>query len=291
MEERLLNILMNTELLLTKWTKEEWLSWSKKHKGKNIFFGAGLMTQTNLSEAVPFDMLGMLFIAELLRRLIKGKVFILIADQHAITNNLFSEKQIQEKAQEMISIMTAIIHTFSLTKFSIIQTTTLNSNEDIKKIYRSLPTISNDYLKHEIADAIWLNRFHNVNIKLGWAMSLGQTIEGHDERFFDTEIKQFCPEISFIHTKPGRTANEKRQRVSPYISITGEDRLLLQKNENGVKKINLWRVEKQNAANKPLLRHLSQIIRLHDQLFDQKISFSLEEKAKKIIRKITKELK
>ena len=290
MEGKLINMLMNTHLLLTNFSKEEWLTWTKEHKGENIFFGVGLMTHTTFSEAIPFDILGMFFIAENLRRLIKGKkVFILVADQHAITNQLIPEKKIQEKTKEILQIFKTIIKSFHLDNFEIIQTTSLNSDERIKKIYRQeLPDISNDYLKHEIADAIWLSRFHKVGIKLGWAMNIEQFAKGHDERFFDTEIAKFCKSISFIHATTGKTANQQRPRVSPYISIFGEERLLLKTHEDVARKTHDWKIQKDNSAVKPMLKHLSQIVRLHDQLFNNKSALSLENKMQQIISKIAK---
>lgn len=288
--DKLINILTNTELLLTSLSKEEWVAWAKKHQGENIFFGIGLMTHNAVSEAVPFDVLGMFFLAELLRKLVGGeKVFIVVADQHAMTNQLISTEKIEEKTRQIVSIFQSVIQTFSLEHFEIIQTTPLNFDESIKKIYRALPAIPNDYLKHEIADTIWLTRFHHVGIKLGWAMNSTRAIEGHDERFFDTEIAQFCPDVSFIHAKPGRTGDRKRPRVSPYVSLAGEERLLLDKNEQASVKLQKWREEKENLAIKPLLRHISQIVRLQEQLFSSLGLISLGEKVDTIIKKIFSE--
>jgi hypothetical protein len=284
MSDALINILSNTELLLTSKSDEQWLLWAKENKHKNIFFGIGLMTSSSISEAVPFDVLAIFFLAELIRKIVDAeKVFVLVADQHAITNKLISLEKIQKVTKDTLSTLDSIIAGFNLNHFEVIQTTPLNFDERIKKIYRSLPDISNDYLKHEIADTLWLNQHHNVGIKLGWAMSTEQTVQGHDERFFDAQIAQFSSAVSFLHAKPGRTGNPERQRVSPYVSIAGEERLLLQKGEDAISKIKHWREDQGNVAIKPLLRHISQVIRLHDRLFLSRAPLSLEEKVQTAI--------
>ena len=287
MSDKLINLLANTELLQTSFNDEQWLLWAKENQQQNIFFGVGLMTSSSISQAVPFDVLAMFFLAELIRKIVNAdKVFVLIADQHAITNKLVPLEEIQKITFETMTTIDAIISAFDLRHFEIIQTTPLNFDERIKTIYRQLPPIANDYLKHEIADTIWLNKHHHVGIKLGWAMSNEQAVQGHDERFFDSQISQFSAGVSFIHAKPGRTGSSQRQRVSPYVSIAGEERLLLQKNENAVAKIRRWRQEQTNIAIKPLLRHTSQTIRLHDKLFKPLTFMSLEEKVQTLIEKI-----
>jgi hypothetical protein len=288
MSEKVLNILSNTELLLTSFSTEQWLLWAKENKGKNIFFGIGLMTSSALSEAVPFDVLAMFFLAELIRKIVEAeKVFVLVADQHAITNQLLPLEKIQEITQNTLATIASINQAFDLNHFEVIQTTPLNFDERIKTIYRNLPNITNDYLKHEIADTLWLQKHHGVGIKLGWAMSTEQAVQGHDERFFDAQIAQFSAEMAFIHAKPGRTGRPERQRVSPYVSVAGEERLLLRPDEDVISKMRRWRSDTTNVAVKPLLRHVSQIIRLHDRLFVPVGQMSLEEKVQTLISNVS----
>ena len=52
-----------------------------------IFYGTGLCTPTELSIGLPFDILGMIFVAERIRRMFGfSKVFHHIADTHAKSN-------------------------------------------------------------------------------------------------------------------------------------------------------------------------------------------------------------
>jgi hypothetical protein len=289
MVEKSVNTLLNTELLSTNFSEEQWLSWVKKHQGENIFFGIGLMTSTAFSEAIPFDILGMFFIAELMRRALNSeKVFVLVADQHANTNGLATTEIVEAISERTILTLQSIIQAFDFHHFQIIQTTLLYLDGEMQAILQQLPAISNAYLKHEVADTLWLHQHHNVGVKLGWSMSKEQSAQGHDERFFDSEIRKFSSDISFIHMKPGRTGNTMRQRVSPYVSIAGEDRLILRNGENAQEKMSRWRRDPRNSAAKPLLRHISQIVRLHEKLFASIIAKSLDEKVQMLIDKTTK---
>jgi hypothetical protein len=90
-----------------------------------------------------------------------------------------------------------------------------------------LPKMQNEYLRLEVADCLWLRQNYNLKVKMGWTMAKSIAIEGNDERFFDAKIKEFLPDLNFIHLEPGWTFDPLRPRVSPYISVAGENRLLL----------------------------------------------------------------
>ncbi|MEN8253173.1 MAG: hypothetical protein ABFQ62_02225 [Patescibacteria group bacterium] len=151
--------------------------------------------------------------------------------------------------------------------------------------FQKLIIIENQYLKHEIADVLWLEKFHSVGLKLGWSMNKQISSEGHDERFFDNKIQEMQAQVSFIHLKPGRTFDENRPRVSPYISVKGEKRILIDPQEDIVSKLSEFR----QSCSKPVFtagtRHLSHITRLHDQLFEPLKFMKLSEKLQIILNK------
>lgn len=283
--------LINHPLLSIRLTDKEIERIAAQFKGKNIFFGVGLVTQKNISVATPFDILGMFFTAEQLRRLVIGeKIFVFVADQHATTNTQLSQDDIAKRTDETILLFEKIIHNFNLQHITIVRTTHLNSVPEIRKIFAALPNFDNDYLKHEVADVCWLQQFHNVGIKLGWSMSSSINIEGHDERFFDQTIKKFCPHVLFLHLVPGRTFDEKRSRVSPYISVEGEKRLVVQRGVKVQDVLNQFKKECSPEIFKATIRHLSQITRLHDDLFGPMKHKTLNEKIQMLINTATKNL-
>jgi hypothetical protein len=279
--------LINNPLILKTFNKQQIFELMAKVQGSNLFFGAGIMTQNKLSAATPFDILGFFFTAEQLRRSLNGeKVVVFIAEQHAFSNELFPEQKIRQQTDLMIDTVNRIISNFNLVNFQIIRTSQLQQEESIKKIFRQeLPKMSNQYLQHEVADVIWLNRFHDVKLKLGWAMSSEIIVTGHDERFFDQEIKKFCDQVEFIYLKPGRTFDLTRSRVSPYISVDKETRLLLKKGQNIQQLLESIKETESNDVAKATFRHLCNIVRLHDQIFQPLKFMTMTEKIQWILNK------
>lgn len=106
---------------------------------------------------------------------------------------------------------------------------------------------------------------------------------GHDERFFDQDIKRFCPNLSFVHLKPGRTFNKERQRVSPYLSIKNESRILLDKRENVREKINEAQKDWLDPNFGGAIRHLANIVRTFEKLNGNISNMNLEEKVQFIL--------
>lgn len=250
----------------------------------SIFIGIGLMTSKKLSTGIPFDILALFLEAEAIRKLLKfDKVFLLLGDQHAKSNRLVEENIIDQICESTFNTLTNVVKNLNFTHFEIIKSGDLFKNIEFLQILKSLPSFKNEYLKIEIADLKWFTAKHNVKIKLGWSMENSIDIKGHDERFFDREIIKFCPSLSLIHLKPGRTFDKHRQRVSPYISINGETRILLKPDENVQNKINqgqkLWHDPNFNGA----IRHLANIVRAFEKLNGNLPNKTLEEKIQAII--------
>jgi hypothetical protein len=132
---------------------------------------------------------------------------------------------------------------------------------------------------------MWFTQTNNVRLKLGWSINNDPIPQGHDERFFDAEIKRVCPDLSlsFLHCKAGKTFDPKRPKTSPYIAIANEPRILLKPDENVLEKIAAAKV----ACNPELFRgtmsHLGLIVRLFESLFIQIPKKRVEDKIQFII--------
>lgn len=198
-----------------------------------VFFGVGLMTSKKLGVAFPFDILGMFFATELIRRNLNlDSAIVVLGDSHALTNNIFPPEDIKTFADRTERELLKITHNFALTNFMILRASNFHTSQEFQNILKPLPKINNEYLRLEIADCLFLKQTHNLKLKVGWTMSKGKQAEGNDERFFDAGIKEFIPDLNFIHLEPGRTLDPVRPRVSPYISIFGEKRILLEKGQS-----------------------------------------------------------
>ena len=64
---------------------------------------------------------------------------------------------------------------------------------------------TNQYLIHEIRDVIWMIQRDNLAIKLGWAIDGNIDPAGHDERFFDTSMREFFTSSNSLHFYKSRT--------------------------------------------------------------------------------------
>ena len=257
--------------------------------GGSIFFGVGVMTESQISQSVPFDILAMFFISELLRQKLDfKKVIVLIADSHAMSNKRFSDAKINKIAARTKNVLQKIIRNFNLNCFQLVCGSEIHAKPELKNIMQNLPDFPNAYLKHEIADLIWFHKTENVLIKLGWALTAHECATGHDERFFDRKIARSLPDLSLIHLEAGRTFNRERLRVSPYLSLAGEKRILLLKHENVCLKLETAKTELPRDVFRGTTNHLLQIIRLFEKLNGNLLNMNFEEKLEFIICIATK---
>ena len=198
-----------------------------------VFFGVGIMTSKKLGVELPFDILGMFFASEIIRRQLNLQtVFVVLGDNHAKSNQLVDTTEINLFSKRVESKLIKIIHNFTLTNFRILRASTFHQEKSFQEILTRLPQMENEYLRLEIADCLFLKHSHNLQIKIGWTMSKEENICGNDERFFDRAISEFVPDLSFVHLEPGWTFDIARPRVSPYISVAGEKRLVLKEDQD-----------------------------------------------------------
>lgn len=283
---QLINFLKNEPLVISESSVASIKSNIFSTKSASIFFGVGVMTESQISKNIPFDILAMFFMSELLRQKLNFKnVIVLIADTHAISNNKFSKKEIRKITLQTKKTLLKIIHNFNLNNFKLICASEIHDKLELKEIMQNLPNLSNEYLKHEIADSIWFSKTENVLIKIGWALTKHAKDIGHDERFFDKEIAKFLPNLSFIHLESGKTFNAERLRVSPYLSLKGEKRILLLPSENVGKKIQEAKKGLSPDFFRGTTNHLAHIIRIFEKLNVNLLNMSFEEKLEFILHK------
>ena len=264
-----------------------WQNFSQfKTGGGSLFFGIGLMSKDKLSVAMPFDILSFFFVSEILKRPLNlSGVNIIIADNHALSNGLFSKSKINDLANQTSNQINKIIRNFALKDFNVFKASEIHSLDSFQKILTNLPSMENEYLRLEIADTLWLVENKNLKVKLGWAISSEKQVGGNDERFFDKGILKTSPDIQLIHLQAGRTLNPIRPKASPYLSTDGEPRILLVKDENVEQKI------KSTIGNWPdksmggLISHLHDIVRCFERLQGRLPFNSLGQKIQFIIDK------
>lgn len=244
----------------------------------SLFFGVGLCTSKEPAVAIPFDILSFFLLAEKLRRQLElDTVFVLIADTHARTNVFMTEEIVRNLTNKTKAIFTTMIRNLRLNNFQILLSSDIHINSEFQTLLRSVPSLPNEYLRREIADLMWFTARHNVRLKLGWSINNDPIRQGHDERFFDAQIRDTkALPLSFLHCKAGRTFDPNRPKASPYISIHGESRIILAKGEQ-------VKLPRNTDVARAAENHLNSIVRLFESLFVRIPKSNLEEKIQFII--------
>ncbi|MFH1648909.1 MAG: hypothetical protein ABIA11_04280 [Patescibacteria group bacterium] len=243
--------------------------------GGALYFGTGLTTSTDPSIAIPFDLVGMICTAiEICKAAELDQAIQLIADTHALSNSFCNEKDVRAISQQMMDTASRISNLVR----SDLYTPLLSSDIDKSKAYRtilsSIQTDDHEYVKREWSDIEYLRRIKGLKIKLSWTIGSKEKRIGFDERLYDNRFEEVVgSKISFIYLKPGRTLDLHRPKVSPYISIEGERRILLQPKENVRAKIEEAQ-KSQDAELKSVIKHMADIVSVFENTYGKEVKGS-----------------
>lgn len=199
----------------------------------SIYFGTGLTTPRAPSVGLPFDILIFLLGAEKLRRQFGMKeIFHHIADTHALTNAFCTREGIAAMAAEYRDVVGRIARIAKI-PVKVQLSSEFDATPEYEALLATVKTDKAEYVKRELADMLWYRKQHDVHLKLGWLVQATESELGFDERLYDREFRAQCDaHMSFAYTVSGRTLDLKRQKVSPYISIGDEHRILLKPGED-----------------------------------------------------------
>lgn len=264
--DRVVKIVQNEALIEAEPTLQFLNEESFAGEGGSLYYGTGLTTPRAISEGLPFDVLGMMLTAEKLRRTAGlDTVYHHIADTHAKTNDWISAQSVDEIAARTIAVLEAVSKGLGLDSFQFVLSSMFDSSDEYRDLVASFGGSSeHEYVRREMADMEWYRSKADVRMKLGWIIQAKETDMGFDERRFDREYLRFHPgKMSFVYTKPGRTFDTSRPKASPYISIAGEKRLLLNA-DTDVRQVF-------EDLNDPSLggakKHIESIVRLYESLY------------------------
>lgn len=233
-----------------------------------IYYGTGLATQKSISAGVPFDILIMILMAELLRRQFRlTQTFHHIADTHALSNSFCSKNDVELSGLEYKAVLSNIVRVLGI-PLVVKLSSEFDGSSGYCELLEKVHTQKSEYVRRELADILWYRKRYRVRLKLGWLIQDEKSGTGFDEKLFDDEFLSQCDErMSFAYTLPGRTFDRNRLRVPPYIAIPGESRILFKKGEN----VRLKYVEADSGqfpgrTTTGMVQHLFAIMRLWDKL-------------------------
>jgi hypothetical protein len=290
--ERLKTLLQNEPLIEAKPSIEGVQENLLTAKGGAIYYGTGLTTPRALSLGLPFDVLGMILVADKLRGVLGlGQIIHHIADTHALTNEFASAEAVDKLAVSAESTLRLVAAHLNLPQLTVVRSSSFDSSNDYQQIVKAVETEKGDYVRREIADMRWYRARYNLALKLGWIIQSTEVAEGFDERLYDREYRHLGgSDVSFVYLKAGRTFDYRRPKASPYIAVPNEQRILLVAGERVADKINaaieMW-PDKATAKNLGgAINHLGNIVRLYERRIGSIGSGTVIDKVQLIIDRI-----
>lgn len=257
----------------------------------SIYYGTGLTTPKAIAVGLPFDVLGMMLVAERVKKSLGlTEIYHHVADTHAKTNEWIDPQEVDRRAKIVRDTLTRVASNLELDGFNV----TLASEFDQSPEYQASvehfksKSTEHEYVIREMADMEWYRKMHGTVVKMGWIIQASEAPVGFDERLFDQEYKRIeGDKLSFVYTKPGRTLDLSRPKASPYIQIEDENRILLEKGEDAISKMQEATVRMKDPHLGGARKHIDSIVRLYEKMFGSFGKVPLEEKVQAIIDKAT----
>ncbi|MBU6389275.1 hypothetical protein KGQ71_02045 [Patescibacteria group bacterium] len=203
---------------------------------RSIYFGIGLTGAKELSPGLPIDVLSLMMTAEYAKRRLHwtGKVFILLADTHAIAVGR-SEKEVQQRTIQMENDLTEVCGNLGLNDFQVIKASELLMDEHYQELLR-YHAGEHTYDRYQWADCAFLNLKKQVGLKISWSLGGPFKPGVRDERSFDIGFQERWTHLplSYLYLQSGRTFDPACPRSAPYLMKKDQSRLMLTKESNAI---------------------------------------------------------
>lgn len=245
LEERLAS-LANRQELFARRQYEPVISPQALQSTQSTWFGVGVAAD-EASCGLPIDVLILVFAQEMVRRQLGlAKSSILIADSNACNAGV-PRLDVHRAASLAQAPLEALIDLFGF-PVDICRSSSLAPACEVERKQEALE-IDNGYVAQQLVQTE-IMRTRGAAVKVGWALS-GCT---YDETYFDRLYRnRFGDQVTFAYTIGGRTLNPQRPRACPYLCREPQDRLLLGRRENAVRKL-------YNDADSPAVRGYRRLI-------------------------------
>lgn len=256
----------------------------------SIYFGTGLTTSKAMSVGMPFDVVGMLSVAERLRRHLGfGRIFQLIANTHAKSNPFIRPDEVDALAARVKETMQRLARTMGMESVYVpVLSSEFDATPEYREIFTGIDSPDHEYVRREWADIEFLRRHHGLRLKLSWIIGAKVNKVGFDERLYDPRFSEVTGQsMSFVYLWPGRTLDRERPRVSPYISTPGERRVLLTPGEDVAAKLAAANeVYGDDKVTRGVIDHWAMIVAQYEAVVDSLGDRPTPEKVQMIIDRV-----
>ncbi len=203
-----------------------------------VLVGIGLCTDSEVSESLPLDVLGMLLPAEALRKAVGGDVVVaLIADQHALSNNLHAPR-VRRRAEATAELLVRLRERLGLQALQPVLASSFHFSREYQALLDQVadraPDEEHAYFKKEVADVEYMHLLFGSVLKVGWTISSAKAHRPkHDEVAFDRRFRAWMGNhITFAYTSAGRALDDEQPKASPYLAVDPQTRLCLEPDED-----------------------------------------------------------
>ncbi|MEM7136525.1 MAG: hypothetical protein AAF500_08100 [Myxococcota bacterium] len=229
MGERLAS-LVNRQELFARRQYEPVIAYDALDEATSTWFGVGVAADA-ASRGLPVDVLILVFAQEMVRRTLgHSKSTILIADSNACDAGV-PRLDVHRAASSAQAPLEALIDHFGF-PVTVRRASSLAPAREVAKRQAALE-IDNGYVAQQLVQTD-IMREKGAGVKVGWALSAAT----YDETYFDRlYASRFGSRVTFAYTIGGRTLNPQRPRACPYLCRSPEERLLLGRPENAVRKL------------------------------------------------------
>lgn len=252
-----------------------------------VFVGIGLCTRTQLSEALPLDVLGMLLPAECIRRAAgAGALVVLIADRHALENG-FAPLAVERVVQRTTAALARIRQSAGLSRMTVVRASSFHHDERYRAVLaeaaRRLEPRRHGYVERQIADVEYLDRVYGGILKVGWVREGAHRGVRRDEVGFDRLARAcFGAHVGFVYCKPGRALVDHARKAPPYITVAPARRICLEAGEQPEAKLAGARGVASPETIDGVRRHMRRLVYAYQRHVDR-LSGRLEDRVRTII--------
>ncbi len=287
--ERVLERARQHPLIDTRATLEGLRRAGRAPKPGAVYLGVGLCGRSELSKAVPLDLLGLVLPAEAVRRAAGAReLVVLIADRHARESG-FCASRVEERSAAVHAALARIGRQCGLPSLSVVRATEISDEkayrDGLATVRRVLGPAPDDYTARQLADALYLEQRAGGLLKVGWVLRGADPARRRDEVAFDTALRRVVGDrVPFVYCKPGRSLAAGAPRVPPYIVTQPKSRLCLDGAEDPVAKLRAARRTSPRDAIEGYRRYLRALVYTFNRDIDRLPRGPLEDRAAALIR-------
>lgn len=256
-----------------------------------VFAGIGLVTNSRVSEAVPFDVLGLVLASEAVRRAVHAEhLLVLVADAHALHEGV-ELRSVERCADSYMHALQAIATGCNLRHMRVLRASELHARGSFARTLRAIeeraPAGTDGYVTREVADIAYLRSEYRGLVKVGWTLKPSAIGAERDERLFDTCFRSWVgTDTWFMYAKPGRVFDDRGQKAPPYVTRDVARRLCLHPSEDAAQKLADNRKRVSDSTWRGVCNHLRAITRAYSQMV-RPLSGPLAERTQSLIDQVS----